>query len=155
MTDRELLTLRRALVPFRGGSLPARMLLYDDPAWKIAVAPVIQYCKAVWNSIVQPDRVVLSWRFLQQTWDAVASKFPVLQQSQWNKSAGPIHRAMLCLHRLGWTFTNFKTFFDDNQIEHDLFFTSPALLAKQLHASILRLHARSFAATLPQGQGQE
>eukprot|EP00959_Pyramimonas_sp_CCMP1952_P343511 7195277-Pyramimonas_sp.AAC.1 len=122
LTSRELLTLRRALIPYRGGSLDGRMLLYGDPAWQASVAPMLQYAKALWRSLVEPGTTVLSWRFLQRAWDAVTAQFPILDQAQWKRSAGPIHRAMLCLSRLGWSCTNFKTFRDDMHVEIDLFY---------------------------------
>ena len=59
LTSRELLALRRALMPYRGGSLDGRMLLYGDPAWQASVAPMLQYAKALWRSLVEHHRTLL------------------------------------------------------------------------------------------------
>ena len=45
LRHRERLTLRRALLPYRSGSLDARFLLYGDLAWQASVAPILQYAK--------------------------------------------------------------------------------------------------------------
>eukprot|EP00959_Pyramimonas_sp_CCMP1952_P460818 9480520-Pyramimonas_sp.AAC.1 len=55
---------------------------------------------------------------------------------------------LLSLHRVGWRADNVALWRDDRDRVVDLLYTSPALVAKQLQAGVLRALERKVASSL-------
>jgi len=155
MSDAELRSLQRVLLAgrnpaHRGASLTAKLALHGDPAWKQSVAPAHQWATSLWRSITKPDTSPFSFRQHVQLWrDVVQGQELDLESTGWKKPRGPIHRMLLCLHRIGWKAVGFSVWHDERGYVIDLLYTSPALLNKLLEEGVQRMHERRMASATP------
>eukprot|EP00959_Pyramimonas_sp_CCMP1952_P418860 8774251-Pyramimonas_sp.AAC.1 len=85
--------------PAHGGvSLAAKGVLLGDGSARFALAPAIQWCRMIWTASRRPDLSLVSHAELLKLWELSKP----LECPSWNKSHGPISRAVLSLRRAGW-----------------------------------------------------
>eukprot|EP00969_Alexandrium_andersonii_P360630 15455809-Alexandrium_andersonii.AAC.1 len=116
------------------------LILNDDPSWKAAVAPVIQWVKSCWKSVTGAGRgttglgvLCTAWRFME------TQGFP-----GWGSIRGPVGAFMASLARIGWSCHDPLKLTDEHGVTRNVLSLSPklwSLLRKDAYFRRLQLEA--------------
>ena len=130
VSEAELLALQRmaaaAQTPSaQGRSLTALRLVRDDPAEEAAVAPLLRWCREVWEA-ANTVRRAFTMPQLRSMWTrALPGKV-----WQWRDCRGPMSAAVLSARRLGWKCRGPFVLSDRSGVRLSLTSMSPGLLKK-------------------------
>ena len=99
--------------------------VFDDASWKAAVAPIIEWSRRVWSTLLVADcsgqgslTQLMSW------WRRSRGCLP----NTWGAVRGPLGAAELSMQRIGWTWTSPLTWTDHEGIERTFTQSSPAMV---------------------------
>ena len=111
--------------PMRGRSAYARLQLagYDVGA-QMAIGPIMEWAKAVWDSLVPRDQLNDAWKLAMTTVAGAAKPF--------NAAVGPAGAMVASLARLGWKSPAPTVIKDGQGHDHYLDYTCPIELEKVL-----------------------
>ena len=154
ISDYELANTRRSLAstlkPSAGQrSLTSLLILYNDPTWRAAVAPIMRFSKEVWGSQVRLTDRALSFGVLGRAWKTVLCDTPA---PTWRQVRGPLQAMRLSLVRIGWHMPAWHTLVNDFGDQIQLTTCSPALVADFLFEGVIRMHQRAVGDKLGMGR---
>ena len=127
--------LSSAHSPSHGGtSLTLKLALHGDPAWKLVVAPALQWSRILWQAVTDPTNALIDTVELVRLWYAAEP----LQATTWRSSTGPLQRVELSLRRIGWLVVSPFIWRDDLGRELHLAEHSPNMLGLYLKEAVQR-----------------
>ena len=151
VSDHDLRVVRRSMVALdaptgAGASLTAKLILADDPAWSIALGPVLSWGAEVWRALNCPEGRHMSAKELKNVWEEVQPGSAV----RWNHVRGPVTGAAYALHRIQWRWKDAFTMISDFDEEVSLPAHSPCMLGNMLKQADLRALQRDAASKVQQ-----
>ena len=118
--------------PGKGKSRSLSLLLFDDVAWRPAVAPIVAFAILVWQAITDPVAAVANLATLYQWFSAAKKKPP---PRHWGDVCGPFSAMDLSLRRIQWQHISFAVFRDQNGIEHNISKIGPKMITSLLRGA--------------------
>ena len=120
-------------------SILGKRIAHDDPVFRHAFGPVIQWHRALFFAVWEPARAPLSLNELREQWNAAVFK----ARNNWRTCRGPVNACVPTLKRCRWKPCGPCSWEDQHGMPFDLPLLSPALFIKKLkQASMEALVAR-------------